>query len=210
MPEIVPGRPEALKGSAAAAVLLMLFDEDEAAQILSRLEPDEVRQLGYAMYDVQDVEPEEVNEALDHFVNKAKKRTTIGYGATRHIRGAMTKALGEERAETILARITPPTRSTQLEMLKWMDAKEIAALNRGGASADHGDRARPSRSAGRRRRAATPAGRISGRDRVPHRHARPGVERGAGGSGKRSCCAARSTSRVQRRSAAARSRRPRS
>ena len=50
MPEIVPGRPEALKGSAAAAVLLMLFNEDEAAQILSRLEPDEVRQLGYAMY----------------------------------------------------------------------------------------------------------------------------------------------------------------
>ena len=112
MPEIVPGRPEALKGSAAAAVLLMLFNEDEAAQILSRLEPDEVRQLGYAMYDVQDVDPEEVNEALDHFVTKAKKRTTIGYGATRHIRGAMTKALGEERAETILARIPPPTRST--------------------------------------------------------------------------------------------------
>ena len=38
MPEIVPGRPEALKGSAAAAVLLMLFNEDEAAQILARLE----------------------------------------------------------------------------------------------------------------------------------------------------------------------------
>ena len=128
MAEIVPGRPEALKGSAAAAVLLMLFDEDEAAQILARLEPDEVRQLGYAMYDVADVAPDEVNEALDHFVNKAKRRTTIGYGATRHIRGAMTKALGEERAETILARITPPTRSTKLEMLKWMDAKEIAAL----------------------------------------------------------------------------------
>ena len=41
-----------LHGSAAAAVLLMLFNEDEAAQILSRLEPDEVRQLGYAMYEI--------------------------------------------------------------------------------------------------------------------------------------------------------------
>ncbi len=117
-----------LKGSAAAAVLLMLFDEDEAAQILSRLEPDEVRQLGYAMYDVADVDIDEVNEALDHFVNKAKRRTTIGYGATQHIKGAMTKALGADRAENILARITPPTRSTKLEMLKWLDAKEIAAL----------------------------------------------------------------------------------
>lgn len=117
-----------LQGSAAAAVLLMLFDEDEAAEILSRLEPDEVRQLGYAMYDVADVEIDEVNEALDHFVNKAKKRTTIGYGASQHIRGAMTKALGQDRADNMLARITPPTRSNKLAVLKWLEAKEIAAL----------------------------------------------------------------------------------
>ncbi|MFO1260223.1 MAG: flagellar motor switch protein FliG [Sphingomonadaceae bacterium] len=117
-----------LHGSAAAAVLLMLFSEDEAAEILSRLEPDEVRQLGYAMYDVADVEIEEVNQALDQFVSKARRRTTIGYGATRHIRGAMHKALGPERADNILARITPPTRTTKLAMLKWMEAGEIAAI----------------------------------------------------------------------------------
>lgn len=117
-----------LHGSAAAAVLLMLFDEDEAAQILTRLEPEEVRQLGYAMYDVADVEIDEVNQALDRFVSKAKRRTTIGYGASQHIRGAMHKALGQERAENMLARITPPTQSTKLEMLKWMEPKEIAVL----------------------------------------------------------------------------------
>lgn len=117
-----------LSGSAAAAVLLMLFEEDEAAEILSRLEPEEVRQLGYAMYDVADVQVDEVNHALDQFVNKAKGRTTIGYGATKHIRGAMHKALGPDRADTMLAKITPPTRSTKLAMLKWMEPAEIAAV----------------------------------------------------------------------------------
>jgi flagellar motor switch protein FliG len=117
-----------LNGSAAAAVLLMLFDEDEAAEILSRLEPDEVRQLGYAMYDVADVEVAEVNAALDQFVTKAKGRTTIGYGASKHIRGAMHKALGPERADNMLAKITPPTRSTKLAMLKWMEPADIAAI----------------------------------------------------------------------------------
>lgn len=120
-----------LTGSAAAAVLLMLFDEDEAAQILARLEPEEVRELGYAMYDVVDVEVGEVNAALDRFVNKAKGRTTIGYGAAKHIRGAMHKALGPERADNMLARITPPTKSPRLAMLKWMEAKEIAAVIEG-------------------------------------------------------------------------------
>ncbi|MBO9575993.1 MAG: flagellar motor switch protein FliG [Sphingobium sp.] len=117
-----------LRGSAAAAVLLMLFDEDEAAEILSRLEPDEVRQLGYAMYDVADVQVDEVNQALDQFVKKAKGRTTIGYGASKHIRGAMHKALGPDRADTMLAKITPPTRSNKLAMLKWMEPAEIAAV----------------------------------------------------------------------------------
>ncbi|MBT2186488.1 flagellar motor switch protein FliG [Sphingobium nicotianae] len=117
-----------MSGSAAAAVLLMLFDEDEAAQILSRLEPDEVRQLGYAMYDVADVEVDEVNLALDQFVNKAKGRTTIGYGASKHIRGAMHKALGPDRADNMLAKITPPTSSTKLSMLKWMEPVEIAGI----------------------------------------------------------------------------------
>jgi flagellar motor switch protein FliG len=118
---------KSMSGSAAAAVLLMLFDEDEAAQILSRLEPDEVRELGYAMYDVVDVEVNEVNQALDHFLNKAKGRTTIGYGAANHIRGAMHKALGSDRADQMLARITPPEKSTRLSMLKWMEPKDIAA-----------------------------------------------------------------------------------
>lgn len=126
MPELAEPKNDALHGSAAAAVLLMLFDEDEAAQILARLEPEEVRQLGYAMYEVADVEIEEVNVALEKFVAKAKRRTTIGYGAAQHIRGAMHKALGAERADTMLARITPTTRSTKLEMLKWMEAREIA------------------------------------------------------------------------------------
>src|SRR3546814_9678152 len=105
MPEAEVAK-RSMTGSAAAAVLLMLFEDDEAAQILSRLEPDEVRQLGYAMYDVADVAVDEVNAALDQFVSKAKSRTTIGYGAGEHIRAMMHKALGADRADNMLARIT--------------------------------------------------------------------------------------------------------
>lgn len=121
-------KAELMIGSSAAAVLLMLFDEDEAAQILSRLEPEEVRQLGNAMYEVADVEVEEVNLALDRFVQKAKRRTTIGHGASAHIRAAMTKALGAERADNMLARITPPKKSTKLDLLKWMEPNQVAAI----------------------------------------------------------------------------------
>src|SRR3546814_13571536 len=40
----------------------------------------------------------------------------------------MHKALGADRADNMLARITPPTRSKKLEMLKWMEAKELSRI----------------------------------------------------------------------------------
>jgi flagellar motor switch protein FliG len=131
MPEIAPANPAAIAGpagSSAAAILLMLLAEDEAAQVLSRLDPDEVQQLGTAMFEVADVSEDEVDGVLDTFVGRARERTTIGFAADGQIRTMMERALGAERAENMLARITPPTRSSSLDSLKWMDAKTIATL----------------------------------------------------------------------------------
>ena len=116
------------QGSAAAAILLMLLGEEEAADVLGRLDPAEVEHLGGAMFTVADVSEREVNAVLDDFVSRARQRTTIGFAADGHIKGVMERALGPERAGTILSRITPPTRAPSLEALKWMDPKTIAAL----------------------------------------------------------------------------------
>lgn len=128
MPELLPVPAGAPAGSSAAAILLMLLSEDEAAQVLGRLDPDEVQELGSAMFSVADVSEEEVEGVLDQFVDRARERTTIGFAADSQIRAMMERALGAERAENMLARITPPTRSSALDSLKWMDAKTIAAL----------------------------------------------------------------------------------
>ncbi|HLZ78525.1 MAG TPA: flagellar motor switch protein FliG [Sphingomonas sp.] len=131
MPDIAtaaPPPPAGPTGSSAAAILLMLLAEDEAAQVLGRLDPDEVQQLGTAMFGVADVSEDEVDEVLDLFVDRARERTTIGFAADGQIRTMMERALGAERAENMLARITPPTRSSALDSLKWMDAKTIASL----------------------------------------------------------------------------------
>lgn len=121
--------PSMLKGgSEAAAILLMLLAEDEAAEVLSRLEPDEVQQLGGAMFSVADVSERQVDGVLDLFVDRAKTRTTLGFGADVQIRGMMQRALGQDRAENVMARITPPQRAVSLDSLKWMDARTIAQL----------------------------------------------------------------------------------
>lgn len=120
--EKVPG------GCEAAAILLMLLSEEEAANVLGQLDPDEVQMLGGAMFGVADVTERQVNGVLDLFVDRARARTTIGFGADAHIRGMMERALGSDRAENIMARITPPTRDNALDALKWMEPRTIAAL----------------------------------------------------------------------------------
>jgi flagellar motor switch protein FliG len=115
-------------GSEAAAILLMLLGDEEAANVLSRLEPTEVQHLGTAMFNVANVSEEQVEGVFDLFLSRARARTTIGFGAAPRIRSVMEQALGADRAESVLARITPPTDSRALDSLRWMDAKTIAAL----------------------------------------------------------------------------------
>ena len=84
-------------GVERAAVLMMLVGEEEAAAILQKLDPEEVRQLGKAMFAVADVSEVEVEYALDDFVGKARERTAIGFDPRPRIEAVMTRALGRKR-----------------------------------------------------------------------------------------------------------------
>jgi flagellar motor switch protein FliG len=120
--------PVTPSGSSAAAILLMLLGEEEAATVLSRLDPDEVQHLGGAMFNVANISEGEIDGVFDVFVDRARVRTTLGFGVERQIKGMMHKALGQDKADQVLQRITPVHHTTALENLKWMDARQIANL----------------------------------------------------------------------------------
>ncbi|WP_430637308.1 flagellar motor switch protein FliG [Sphingomonas hankookensis] len=107
---------------------MMLVGEEEAAAILQKLDPEEVQQLGKAMFSVADVSEDEVTAVLDDFVEKARERTTVGFDPRPHIEQVMNRALGPDKAESVLARITPAETACAIELLDWMDASEIIGL----------------------------------------------------------------------------------
>ena len=115
-------------GVERAAVLMMLVGEDEAAAILQKLDPEEVRQLGSAMFAVADVSEADVDGVLDDFVGRARDRNGISFDPRPRVEAVMTRALGPEKAEGVHARNTPPEAACGLEMLDWLDAPEIAAM----------------------------------------------------------------------------------
>ncbi|MEZ5709274.1 MAG: flagellar motor switch protein FliG [Blastomonas sp.] len=139
MPDTLTREPEAqaapieavrktMSDEQAAAILLLLFAEEQAAEILSRLEPDEVVKLSQSMYSVADVGAEDINNVLDIFIKRASNRTTVGYRADDQIEGMLKRALGDRRGETMISRIAPKKTVSNLDALKWMDPVEIAIM----------------------------------------------------------------------------------
>ncbi|KQZ60842.1 ABC transporter [Sphingopyxis sp. Root1497] len=133
MPELdtaigtAPAKP-AVEGSAAAAILLMLLDESDAATILKHLDPDEVRQLAKGMFDAANANEGQIEHALDRFVMRSRDVSAFSVGADTRIRTVINQAVGNVRADNILAAVAPQSSAASLEMLRWMDMDAISGL----------------------------------------------------------------------------------
>ena len=117
-----------LSGTQKSAILMMLLGEEEAAAVLKNLSPKEVQHLGTAMYSVQAADQETVNAVLDEFLEIIKGQTSLGLGGGNYIRNVLTRALGDDKAQSVLSRITPSSSERPIEILDWMDARSIAEL----------------------------------------------------------------------------------
>ena len=118
----------ALSGTQRAAVLMLLLGEQQAAEIIRYLNPKEVQSLGGAMVSVADLSQEAVNAVLDEFVMTIKKQTNLGLGTTDYVEKVLKRALGDDKAASVLNRIMPGQSTKGLEILTWMDPRSIADM----------------------------------------------------------------------------------
>ena len=120
-----------MTGVQRAAVLMLLLGEQQAAELIKYMDPKEVQALGGAMVQVADLSQEAVNAVLDEFVATIKKQTSLGLGTTDYVEKVFKRALGEDKAASVLGRIMPGQSSKGLDILRWMDARSIADMIRG-------------------------------------------------------------------------------
>ncbi|ARE84649.1 Flagellar motor switch protein FliG [Roseovarius sp. EC-HK134] len=111
-----------------AAILMMIFGEETAAQILRALSPSEVQVLGEAMFTVQGVDHDTVDAVLNEFLGLVSNQTGIGIGAGNYVRQVLDQALGAHKAQSVLSRIVPSNSERPIEILDWMDPSAVAEL----------------------------------------------------------------------------------
>jgi flagellar motor switch protein FliG len=117
-----------LNGIDRSAILLLSLGEDEAAEVMRHLGPREVQKLGAAMARMSHVSTDQAQTVLSDFRSRLERQTSLGVGSDQYIRAMLNKALGADKASTLIDRILHGGDSSGLENLKWMDARSIADL----------------------------------------------------------------------------------
>ena len=117
-------------GTERAAILLLTLGEQEAAQVLKHMGAKEVQRIGAAMAKLANVSKEEVHTIITDFSSSVESQTSVGVGAEDFLRKVLVDALGQDKASSIIDRISIGRSTKGLEALKWMDARAVAELIR--------------------------------------------------------------------------------
>ncbi len=113
-----------------AAILLLALGEDEAAEVMRFLSPREVQQLGATMSTMKAVASEDLEQVLSEFRTESGQQTSIGIDSDDYVRSVLTKALGDDKASSLLNRILGAREASGIESLKWRDGQSVTELVR--------------------------------------------------------------------------------
>lgn len=115
-------------GVEKSAIFLMTLGENEAAAVLKYLDPKEVQKISSAMVQLKNLGREQIAQVFHDFLITASDKTTIGMDSNEYIRGMLTQALGNDKAEGLLDRIMSNSDTSGIESLKWMDPGAVAEM----------------------------------------------------------------------------------
>ncbi|OLO05570.1 MULTISPECIES: flagellar motor switch protein FliG [Salinicola] len=120
-----------MTGARRGAILLLSLDEDSAAEVFKYLSSREVQDISQEMAKLGQVSHEEMAAVLRDFHNEAEQFTAINLHSNDHIRAVLTKALGSERASSLIEDILETSNTASgIDSLNLMEASMVAELIR--------------------------------------------------------------------------------
>jgi flagellar motor switch protein FliG len=117
-------------GVMKGAILMLALGEEEAAEVMKHLGPREVQKLGAAISTMKSVPHEQLESVLEEFRAETDKNSSLGVDSDEYIRTVLTKALGEDKAASLINRILGTRDASGIESLKWMDSQSVSDLIR--------------------------------------------------------------------------------
>ena len=120
-----------MTGTEKSAILMVTLGEDRAVEVFKHLSPREVQQISAAMANIHQISNKQLEEVLTEFEDESEQYAALSVNTSDYLRSVLTKALGEERASSLLEDILESRESTSgMETLNFMEPQIAADLIR--------------------------------------------------------------------------------
>ena len=114
-----------LTGIQKAAILLIALGPEMSANIFKHLKDDEIEQLTLEIANTRSVSPNVKNDVLDEFYEVCLAQQYIAEGGIGYAKDLLDKALGEERAQEVIGRLTASLQVRPFEFVRKADASQL-------------------------------------------------------------------------------------
>lgn len=116
---------ENLSGVQKAAVLLIALGPEMSANIFKHLKEEEIEQLTLEIANTRSVSPQVKNDILDEFYEICLAQQYIAEGGITYAKDLLDKALGEERAQEVIGRLTASLQVRPFEFVRKADPSQL-------------------------------------------------------------------------------------
>ncbi len=114
-----------------SAILLLALDDESAAMVLRQLPAREVQEVSQEMARLDNVSHEDMHQVLNEFQDEAEQFAALNLNSTEHIRAVLEKALGTERAASLLVDIMDNNGANSgIDALNLMEAATVSEMIR--------------------------------------------------------------------------------
>jgi len=114
-----------LTGRQKIAILLVGLGEDAASRIMNELNQDEVEDITIELASIRAVPPDVQEPVLEEFYNMILAQSYISQGGVSYAKSVLDKALGADRANEVLGKLSSIIRSTPFDFLKKTDPVQL-------------------------------------------------------------------------------------
>ncbi|MEQ8833064.1 MAG: flagellar motor switch protein FliG [Miltoncostaeaceae bacterium] len=114
-----------MNGRQKAAVLLVSLGAEACAEVFRHLRQEEIDELTLEIAGIGHITPERKQTVIEEFYDAALAQEYIAEGGLEYARSVLDKALGSERADEVMARLSSSIQVSPFEFLRRTDAAQI-------------------------------------------------------------------------------------
>jgi flagellar motor switch protein FliG len=127
---VVKPLPPSIKGRRKAAVLLVSLGTERAAQVFTRLREEEIEALSLEMAKLQWLEPGIADGVLGELAATVEAYDSLNAGGVEYAREVLERALGKERAEEIIGRLSSVIEKRPFEFMRRTPPEQVVTFLR--------------------------------------------------------------------------------